>query len=970
MCPLKTKSEVYAQQSLMKTVLEMNVDTFLFRTSDKITNENNDEYTMKNGGTSIASGGEQKSEGYIMKSVLNWMKHSSTENLQNTSLYPLGPIKHEGLVYINPLVDSSNLISKFSDNDSISDSSRIKCERKFNVDTCKQLTEASIKSSTNIQTPQPKPRQKSKEIIEEPIHESDLYTKQISPVRDDLLDEHDRADEISYSDKKKFWENISKHPTQKPSESVTAKKRKSIGEASGIPIPKPRGGLQFSYSLAVTDDEKNSFVEYKEGEHMADYKTDEMTFKEFLEHDSKLSESTQDKTPHTEEECSSRISLEGQILEPSSDNTTVKDYMTFDETISSNDKTTIIKRELLNENISDKNLLELSLAEDDNHEINMLKNVEEISFENLNRHLETVEPTQGKVEEFDSDYEIHPVLSNKEKSVETCEEYHKVNETEKTLLKKSYVLTKEISEEKSTSKITEQSEIDMKQHTELLNTVQYADIICEKVDKSDKESLLKEEFSSTEKSNEICEKLDGKAEFSESEILTYSDTMAGSKLDEFSAGMEKSISIIPKKCLISDEKVSSDFHEETARTKIETSQSTESDSEGSGQNSSHGGDNVGYISDSGDVEQYISDSEIEDRVPQIRERQMSVFVAPSVSQRTRYERSASLPTEDLYEISARNIKSRKLYYEEQIKKEMIKEQLTIDLEDDVSPERKSINSSIDVVEVNERENTETYDASYPTNEEADENILSGQFRTQMHETRGDQLIPVQETEEDATKLNECRIEEETEIHVDKSETEKSEKGNDKINDDRHNEILESSAQRNRSPILMKEHGDIYSVTSDQPTITVTLSGLQKRISEEEDPYSPKIDCKITDTTMQSTGKSIPSPEIKEEDFSSEVAKTIRSRADLDFDSDNQINKELTTLTKESPSNVAQTDYSSIVYPSEVNTDSTIWEVSVESEVLKEEKLSSLPSIPVAVQSSPIDSKFENASKLLPKEKRI
>ncbi|KAG5895832.1 hypothetical protein JTB14_038262 [Gonioctena quinquepunctata] len=105
-------------------------------------------------------------------------------------------------------------------------------------------------------------------------------------------------------------------------------------------------------------------------------------------------------------------------------------------------------------------------------------------------------------------------------------------------------------------------------------------------------------------------------------------------------------------------------------------------------------DNTGYISDSEDVEHYISDSEIEDRVPQIRDRLMSVFV-PSASsiRKPTYERSASLPTEDMYEVSARSIKARKAYYEEQIRKEMIEEQLTSEIEEEPSPERKNLVSS-------------------------------------------------------------------------------------------------------------------------------------------------------------------------------------------------------------------------------------------------------------------------------------
>nr|CAI5853502.1 unnamed protein product [Callosobruchus analis] len=105
-------------------------------------------------------------------------------------------------------------------------------------------------------------------------------------------------------------------------------------------------------------------------------------------------------------------------------------------------------------------------------------------------------------------------------------------------------------------------------------------------------------------------------------------------------------------------------------------------------------ENTGYISDSEDVEHYISDSEIEDRVPQIRDRMMSVFMpSATAARKSVYERSASLPTEDLYEVSARNIKSRKEYYEEQIRKEMIEEQFTSEIEEEPSPEKKNLLSS-------------------------------------------------------------------------------------------------------------------------------------------------------------------------------------------------------------------------------------------------------------------------------------
>lgn len=135
-------------------------------------------------------------------------------------------------------------------------------------------------------------------------------------------------------------------------------------------------------------------------------------------------------------------------------------------------------------------------------------------------------------------------------------------------------------------------------------------------------------------------------------------------------------------------KIRSDVLKSHSKTELQKTDSIDSEKD----YSSQAYENAGYISDSGDVEHYISDSEIEDRVPQIRERQMSVAVPIAPVRKSIYERSASLPTEDLYEISARSVKLRKQYYEQQIKKEMIVEQLTSDVEEEPSPERKTLAS--------------------------------------------------------------------------------------------------------------------------------------------------------------------------------------------------------------------------------------------------------------------------------------
>ncbi|XP_045463228.1 ankyrin-2-like isoform X3 [Harmonia axyridis] len=436
--------------------------------------------------------------------------------------------------------------------------------------SCKELTEASQNFPTNTQPPQPKPRQqKSKEQIEEEPTETDIATKQLSPVRDDLLDDTVKTDDISYQDKKKFWENIAKEPSRKQVEVAPFTKRNSVQEIGTPPIPKPRGTLQSSYSIAETTTEK--------------------------------------------------ISMDDSIL------------------------------------------------------------------------------------------------SMKDRS-----EPKKIDRIEET-------------------KITE---------------IEAPEVIS--IDAQSKETIQE----------------------------------------------------VPSK-------------------EVKKSESVETED-----SSSQGGDNAGYISDSGDVEQYISDSEIEDRVPQIRERQMSVFVPPSVSQRTRYERSASLPTEDLYEVSARSTKLRKQYYEEQIKKEMIKEQLTIELEDEGSPERKSIASP----EGKPEETSSVIPIEVPTNDREDVIFESEQ-----------------EHEEDsaAEQQNVFAGKDETvEIHVDKSETEKSEKLIEIIPHAYEQDIISPSHMQDNIPEITYTLSGIQKRISEEsedddnekiPEITYTLSGIQKRISEEsEDEDNEKI----------------------------------------------------------------------------------------------------------------------------------
>nr|XP_015834181.1 PREDICTED: ankyrin-3 isoform X12 [Tribolium castaneum] len=289
----------------------------------------------------------------------------------------------------------------------------------------------------------------------------------------------------------------------------------------------------------------------------------------------------------------------------------------------------------------------------------------------------------------------------------------------------------------------------------------------------------------------------------------------------------------------------------------ESSTDSESDVHHSGTN-----ENAGYISDSGDVEHYISDSEIEDRVPQIRERQMSVFAPPVAAVRkTIYERSASLPTEDLYEVSARSIKLRKQYYEEQIKKEMIEEQLTSELEEEPSPERKTLISSL-VQQLSEekitvRDIARSFDEATKKEvsfEDDRQTHIEDQtaISTQIHETHKEidvdsqtkrsSVGSEQSSSSDVDKMtrNESTSKPDSmEVHVDKSEIEDSEKLAELDQDatDLETKSLDSLNAVEMSP------KSTYSADEAIPEITVTLSGKQRRISEESDEYAPKTEKK-------------------------------------------------------------------------------------------------------------------------------
>lgn len=307
--------------------------------------------------------------------------------------------------------------------------------------------------------------------------------------------------------------------------------------------------------------------------------------------------------------------------------------------------------------------------------------------------------------------------------------------------------------------------------------------------------------------------------------------------------------------------------------KLESDKESSTDSESDNVCHSGTNENAGYISDSGDVEHYISDSEIEDRVPQIRERQMSVFAPPVASARkTIYERSASLPTEDLYEVSARSSKLRKQYYEEQIKKEMIEEQLTSEIEEEPSPERKTLISSLlqqaseekitvrDIArsfdeatkkEVSFEDDRQTHKPDETPTHIEDHTAISTQIQETHKEIDGDaqtkrsSLGSEQSSSSDVDKMtrNESTSKPDSmEVHVDKSEIEDSEKLAELDQDatDLETKSLDSLNAVEMSP------KSTYSIDEAIPEITVTLSGKQRRISEESDEYAPKAEKKPAD----------------------------------------------------------------------------------------------------------------------------
>lgn len=106
-------------------------------------------------------------------------------------------------------------------------------------------------------------------------------------------------------------------------------------------------------------------------------------------------------------------------------------------------------------------------------------------------------------------------------------------------------------------------------------------------------------------------------------------------------------------------------------------------------------ENIGYQSDSQE-DTFDTDAEIIDHtIPQIKQRQMSMVHPPvAAARKTIFERSVSLPGEDLQEVSEQSVKARKRFFEQQIKNEMVIDQLMTQLDEEPVPEVKTLSHDI------------------------------------------------------------------------------------------------------------------------------------------------------------------------------------------------------------------------------------------------------------------------------------
>lgn len=100
-------------------------------------------------------------------------------------------------------------------------------------------------------------------------------------------------------------------------------------------------------------------------------------------------------------------------------------------------------------------------------------------------------------------------------------------------------------------------------------------------------------------------------------------------------------------------------------------------------------ENSGFVSDDSEESQKVV-IKVEP-VPQIKRRQMSVSQPPvAATRKTIFERSVSLPTEDLGDVNEKSVKARKQFFEQQIKNEMVIDQLMTQFEEEEPQEYKTL----------------------------------------------------------------------------------------------------------------------------------------------------------------------------------------------------------------------------------------------------------------------------------------
>lgn len=107
-------------------------------------------------------------------------------------------------------------------------------------------------------------------------------------------------------------------------------------------------------------------------------------------------------------------------------------------------------------------------------------------------------------------------------------------------------------------------------------------------------------------------------------------------------------------------------------------------------------ENNGFIGDEEELKgvlenNKINGTDISNSLPHFIVQQKSEASMPiAATRKTVYERSVSLPTENITDVSENSVRARKRFFEQQIKKEMVVDQLMTQLEEESSPEHKSI----------------------------------------------------------------------------------------------------------------------------------------------------------------------------------------------------------------------------------------------------------------------------------------